>query len=143
MQKQQQIVLSWNEVSNQIPNLLLQLFPKPWTVDTFVKVFLSQIQKTLDYEMKMQICAVSHFLFLIADFLRTTLFNLFPVLHMPRFVRVIWGSMSGTGCNALNRLVVIVVVMHDRKRLQSISQNAFYTRYQVSFKVITIRHSVD
>lgn len=34
-----------------------ELFPKPWTVDTFVKVFLSQIQKTLDYDMKMQICA--------------------------------------------------------------------------------------
>ena len=54
-------------VSNRFLNLLLQLFPKPWTVDTFVEVFLGLIQKTLDYEMKMQICAVSHFAICLAS----------------------------------------------------------------------------
>ena len=41
-------------------------------------------------------------LFLIADFLWEAFFNQFRVLHMPHFLRVIWGSMSGTVNNALS-----------------------------------------
>ena len=36
----------------------LQSLPKPWTVDSFVELLLSLIQKTPDHEMKTQICAV-------------------------------------------------------------------------------------
>ena len=47
--------------------------------------------------------------FLIADFLRETLLNQFHVLHMPRFLRVIWGSMSGTVNSALNRFSLLLL----------------------------------
>ena len=36
----------------------LQSFTKPWTVDSFVELLLSVIQKTPEHEMKTQICAV-------------------------------------------------------------------------------------
>ena len=67
----------------------------------------------------------------------------FLTLNSSIILTVVTAYVSGAVYNALYRLVFIVVVMHDRKWLQSISQNAFYTRYQVFCKVITIRHSVN
>ena len=86
-------------------------------------------------------------LFLIADFLWEAFFNQFRVLHMPHFLRVIWGSMSGTMNKALSLFPYryCCFVMTGNVSNQSISQNVLCApRYHVSFLVgWEILHAVE
>ena len=102
---------------------------KKWLRSSWTKLYI----KNLELNWKNV-----NILFLIADFLWEAFFNQFRVLHMPHFLWVIWGSMSGTVNNALSLFPYryCCFVMTGNVSNQSISQNVLCApRYHVSFLV--------